>query len=165
MKDLTIKRLAYVAGPLLSIAVVAGVASAAVPSQEEGGASRTRPELTEEQRSILDQARELRQSGDLEGAKTLLETSGIKPPPRGMRKGHDPLMKARGEERHEAVEAALDAGDYQAFVEATKDAPFADQVNEAFFEKFQEAHVHFEAGQAILAELGVQGPRGPHQNQ
>lgn len=39
-----------------------------------------RPELTDAQKAILDQARELHQQGDHDGAKSLLEANGLKPP-------------------------------------------------------------------------------------
>lgn len=39
--------------------------------------------LTDEQKEVLDSARELRQAGDFEGAKKLIEEAGIQIPMRG----------------------------------------------------------------------------------
>lgn len=117
--------------------------------------------LTEAQQSALDEARTLRQQGEFEAAQSVLEDAGL---PSG------PLRRGDGAERgpHAPVRAAIEAGDYAAFRVATADAPFADQVDEAFFAKMVEMHEAMEAGDVDTAnqirdELGLpeRGPKGP----
>lgn len=114
--------------------------------------------LTEAQQAALDEAHTLRESGELEAARALLEEAGLPAGP--MRRG--------GDGAHEDVRAAIEANDYAAFVAATTEAPFADQVDEAFFAKMVEMHEAMEAGDADTAnqirdELGLpeRGPKGP----
>ena len=160
MNEKAVKHLAYVTAPLLTIALVAGVAAAASPS-EEVSQTKQHPKITSEQKDVLDQARELRQSGDEEGARALLENVGWS---KGEMMGRMDGFPGKGERpsagemeaHHEAVKTALEAGDYDAFVLAMADAPFADKVDEAFFAKMQEAHAHLTQARSIFESLGVE---------
>ena len=73
-------------------------------------------------------------------------------------------MKKGERESHGAeVRAAVEAGDYQAYLAATAGAPFADQVDENFFETIGEAHELREAGdhegaKALMESLGLTPP-------
>jgi len=44
------------------------------------GMGEDRPELTDEQKSVLDEVKLLMESGDREAAKDLLDKAGIRPP-------------------------------------------------------------------------------------
>jgi hypothetical protein len=146
MKSKTFMTLsAAVAGSTLAATLVgAGVVSAASPTMERP----VRFALTEEQRATLDQAKTLREEGKMDEAKALLESSGLfkKMPLPGKRMGflkqHPPMFIAHREE----VKTALTNNDFAAFKELTKDAPFADTLNEATFAKMVEAHKLMEAG-------------------
>jgi len=66
---------------------------------------------------------------------------------------------------HEAVESAMEAGDYNAWKEALGDRPMADQVTQEDFTKMQEAHElreegKYEEARQIREELGFAGGRG-----
>lgn len=120
--------------------------------------------LTEEQRSALEEARELRKEGDLESAREVLKGAGFDPE---MRRPH---MLAKTEEertemqkRHEAILSAIEENDFEAFQDAVADAPFATLVTEENFAKLVEAHKLLEAGdkegaRALFEDMGY-GPR------
>lgn len=120
--------------------------------------------ITQENFDVLVQAHELKESGDREGAKALLEEAGIKRPKK--------FRGNRGQrgEKFQAIRDAVEAGDYQAWVEAMADHPNGDElINEETFSVLQEAHVLREAGdkdaaKALLEEAGLRpdkGSRGP----
>lgn len=156
MQEKTLKSMAYIAAPLLTVALVAGAVSAAEEFEdrfERGDRAEFVAQLTDEQREILEDIHELREEGEFEQARALAEEAGIPKPPH------------RGGERHEEVKAAVEAGDYEAFVAAIAEAPFADEVDEAFFAQLMEAHALREAGdteeaKAIMQELGIK----PHKH-
>jgi hypothetical protein len=67
------------------------------------------------------------------------------------------------EERRQAIEAALEAGDYNAWLEAVGDnCPMAERINEGNFSKLMEAHNLREQARGIMEELGVE--RGMSRN-
>lgn len=124
--------------------------------------------LTEEQQAAFEVARELRQDGDVTAARDVLVEAGI---------DEDTLAKVRiamHEERHaqrEAMKAALESNDFDAFIAAIADSPLADVITtEEDFQSFKEAHELMESGdrdgaKAIFTELGVPEPkegRGGH---
>ena len=69
-------------------------------------------------------------------------------------------MEARRAEmqaKQEAVQAAITAGDYYAWVEAVgEDCPILEKINEDNFSRYVEAHNYMEQGRAIMEELGVE---------
>ncbi|RLC36847.1 hypothetical protein DRH27_04600 [Candidatus Falkowbacteria bacterium] len=68
------------------------------------------------------------------------------------------IWLAEREVRHEAVKTALDAGDYDAWIEAIgEDAPVLEKINSGNFNRFIEAHELREQARSIMEELGVQG--------
>lgn len=61
------------------------------------------------------------------------------------------------EVRRQAVEAAVNANDYEAWVKAAgDDCPMADKVNKDNFSKFAEAHRLRQAADKIMTELGIE---------
>lgn len=142
--------------PALGLFVLGGVVTATASAHEGNGerfqAWLQSQDLTDEQQAAVEEARELRQTGDKEGAREIIENAGIELPERP--------SKEERQERREAVRTAVEANDYDAFVVATQSAPFADQVDEAFFAAFVEAHELREAGdregaREILEGLGL----------
>lgn len=119
-------------------------------------------DLTDDQVSALEEAEEIRQTAFAE-AKQVLEDAGIDG--EKMREIHEAMHEAR-DERREAVHEALEADDYDAFMEAIAGSPLADAItSEADFETFQEAHElreagDFEAAQELLSELGIERGEG-----
>lgn len=130
-------------------------------AQAYGSAILNRANLTDDQRSALEQARELRQSGEAEAARDLLVEAGI-----DEEVLHE-LREAARENRSEIHEAVED-GDYERFLELIADTPLADLITtEADFERFKEAHELRESGdhdeaRLILDELGIDKPHRGH---
>lgn len=137
--------------------------SAGIPLPKHGEGRGTMENLTDEQKQAMDQIHSLHEQGLDDEARALAESVGLPLPPEG-----DGFREMHGDMGdHQAVEAAVEANDYDAFVAATADAPFADQVDEAFFQKFVEAHSLREAGdmegaKAIMDDLGITPPQGGH---
>jgi hypothetical protein len=153
MNKRTIYYTSAVAAPLLALGLVAAPAFA----HGMGGA---RPELTDEQKTALEQVRELHKQGKRDEAHALLESAGLPARPLMIkfhsRMGGDEKMR----EQHGAVFEAIQNGDFATFQELTKDAPFAGEMDEATFAKLAEAHKLREAGdtegaKAILDEAGL----------
>jgi Spy/CpxP family protein refolding chaperone len=164
-------RHAKVVLPILAIglALTGSTAYAAATTTNPNGLlHRFGIELTDEQKDAMDEIRQLRANGQDDEAAALAESVGLPangPGPRGGGE-HGMGMGGPGNADHEAMQTALENNDYAAFVTATADAPFADQVDEAFFAKMVEAHTLRQAGDnegadAIMEELGM-GPRGGH---
>ncbi len=69
--------------------------------------------------------------------------------------------QAERELRRDAVEAAMDAEDYNAWVSAhDEDAPILEKINVDNFSKLIEAHNYFEQGRVIMEELGIERGQG-----
>ena len=114
--------------------------------------------LSIEQQAAFEVARELREEGDVKGARDVLVEAGI---------DEDAIEKVRSamkEERraeHNAIKEALKANDFTAFTLAIKDSPLADLITtEEDFAAFREAHLLMESGDnagasIIFTELGV----------
>lgn len=114
----------------------------------------TKAGLTDEQVVAIQEAQELKASGDFDAARETLEAAGI----------DRETMHAIRDAAHEAKKAmrdAIEAEDYDAFMEAVADSPIAEFIqNEADFELFVEAHNlrhdgEHEAAEELLAELGI----------
>jgi len=106
----------------------------------------------------LVEANQLRESGDMEGAKTIMEELGLdqfmgKGP--GGDRGGDP-------EQMQAVRDAIAAGDYDAWVAAMGDGERAQEIlsviNQDNFDQFVQAHQLMDQGRQILEDLGVPQP-------
>ena len=108
-------------------------------------------ELTEEQKSVLEQARELAESGDREGAKALLDAAGIQPPHHG--KGQDGEGFGKGPHGNEEARAAVENNDYTAWKSAMSDHSNADQLTQDVFNKLVEAHGYMEQAREIMESL------------
>ena len=137
---------------------IAAFAVTATGAQAFGGTNMlARAGLTEEQVSAIEEARELRKSGDTEGARDVLLEAGIDE--ETLRSIHGVAKKAHG-----AVHEALESGDYEAFMEAIADTPLADIItSEADFVTFKEAHElrkngELEAAKELFEELGFEPP-------
>lgn len=110
--------------------------------------------LSTEQIQAFTQARELRQSGDKEGARNLLLEAGV------TEETMNSLRKA-AHASHDAIHAAVLAGDYAAFKEAIAGSPLNDIItSEEDFALFKQAHELKQGGsmteaRAIFTELGV----------
>ncbi|AKM84417.1 TPA: hypothetical protein DCZ46_03640 [Candidatus Campbellbacteria bacterium] len=110
-------------------------------------------DLTDEQKTVLDQMHDLRMSGDFEGADALREQAGL--PQMGMGKGFNRggAMQAHREESRTAVEN----NDYTAFQTAVAGSPMEDKVTPEIFAKMVEAHALREAGDLDGAREIMQG--------
>ena len=113
-------------------------------------------DLTEEQQASLDTLRDLMHDGKIEEAKAFAEANGLPSLRHGVHIRLD-------QETVEAIDAALESNDFEAFVELTADAPFADDLTPEAFAKLVEAHTLMEAGdmdgaRAILDELDIRIP-------
>ncbi len=105
--------------------------------------------LTDAQKEIINQAQALRKQGDFDGAKTLMENSGLF------------NVKMNGP-KMDAVQKAIDDNDYQAFLDATKDHPGQQNITEDIFAKMVEANNLRKSGDvgganALMKEIGF-GP-------
>ena len=118
--------------------------------------------LSEEERTVLQEVHELIREGDIDEAREYIADSDL-----------SDEIKERFEarlDRHEhrgVIKEALENDDYNAFVELTEDASFADQVDEDFFEALQEAHElraegDKEGAREVLEEAGIELPQKGH---
>jgi len=110
--------------------------------------------LSTEQRDAFDEARKLRQAGDVDKARDLLLEAGVTD------ETLDSLRQA-SHNSHAAMVSAVEAGDFSAFRTAIEGTPLYDIVtSEADFVLFKEAHDLKMQGKAdeaevIMDELGV----------
>jgi len=143
-----LKKVAYLTIPVLGLALISGGTALAAPQDENGRKFFNRIELTQEQKDVLTEARELHKSGDNDGARALLQANDIRPPHKGKRGGN------------EDARAAVKANDYNAFVTATENAPFADNVTQTFFDTLTQAQQlreagEYEAAKELVESLGL----------
>ncbi|MEA3398461.1 MAG: hypothetical protein U9R06_01825 [Patescibacteria group bacterium] len=65
--------------------------------------------------------------------------------------------QAEMQANREAVQAAIEAGDYNAFASAIgENSPFAGKITPENFDRFIEAHESMEKGRSIMEELGIE---------
>ena len=136
---------------------VAAFAVTTTGAQAYGGAILQRANLTDDQRTALEQAKELRQSGDTEAARDVLVEAGI---------DEDVLaeLRAAARETRAAIKTAVETGDYDEFQDLITDTPLQDIITTpADFESFREAHNlrqdgEYEEARAILNDLGIDRP-------
>lgn len=68
------------------------------------------------------------------------------------------VKNAQFKAKNDAIKAALDANDYNAWVKAVGEgAPILEKINQDNFSKLVEANGYMEKAQAIMAELSIQG--------
>lgn len=117
--------------------------------------------LTESQRHAFEEARDLRISGDTKTARDVLLQAGIDD---AVIERVRIAMSAEHRAHHAAMQAALDANDYQAFTAVVAGTPLADIITSSEdFVRFKEAHDLREEGDltsaaAIMKDLEVQKP-------
>jgi hypothetical protein len=143
-------------------------------------------ELSEEQQETLGEARDLRESGDIEGAHKLMEKAGIpilgngdgirdnnglgngnKSGNRGNDRngiGMRPRFSQELMAHREDVREAIENNDYDKFVELTENSPREVDITEDTFDKLVTAHSlrvdgNYEEARQIMDELGYR--RGP----
>ncbi len=115
--------------------------------------------LSEDQISAFEEAKELRESGDKDGARDVLEEAGIDESV--MEKLRD-VMKGQ----HSAVKTAVENNDFEAFKAAVAGSPLADIIDTSEeFAQFVKAHNLMKDGnkddaKSIFEELGIKGPAG-----
>lgn len=114
--------------------------------------------ITEENFTSFIEAKQKLEAGDLQGAEVLFNDLGLE---------HHAGMRGRGkflahkEETHQAIRAAVEAEDYNAFVVAVgEEAPLLEIITEANFPTFVEIHElrmagDFEAAHELADELGL----------
>ena len=147
---------------------IAALALTATGAQAFSGAALVRAGLTEEQKSAFEEARELRDEGNITGARDVLVSAGIDETV--IEKVREALRNERNT-KYKAIEAAIESNDFPAFTAVIKDSPLAELINTpADFASFREAHALKESGdkvaaRAILDDLGVpqqKGNKGMH---
>jgi hypothetical protein len=121
----------------------------------------TKAGLTDEQVIAIQEAQELKASGDIKGARATLQAAGVT---------KDTMRHIRevAKEAKRAVQEAVEAHDYDAFVAAVADSPLADIITtEEAFDQFVEAHELRAAGDRagakdILEDLGIDVHKHTH---
>ena len=114
----------------------------------------TRAGLTDEQVIAVQEAQELKATGNISAAKETLEAAGVTS--ETMKNIREVAKEAKA-----AVHDAVESGDYDAFMVAVADSPLAEIITtEADFELFVEAHELRESGdkdgaRELFEELGV----------
>lgn len=96
-----------------------------LPEFRNGGMEHkfeNRPELTAEQKEILEQARELAESGDREGAKQMIEDAGIELPHRMHKAGDCPELTDEQKEVMEKARELAESGDREGAKQLIEDA-------------------------------------------
>lgn len=121
-------------------------------------------DLSDTQVAALEEAHELREDGATrDEVHAVLEEAGLDQ--EAMEEIRTAMHELR-DERHEAVEEAVKANDYDAFVAAIAGTPLADVIDsEADFDKFVDAYELREAGdytaaREIMDELGIERGAG-----
>ncbi len=132
---------------ILALALI--MAGVGVSSAYAGVFGERQQNLTDEQKAILEQVRELKEAGNYEEARELAQEVGLR------NKKHRMMY-----ENKEEVKIALENNDYSAFQELTTDKPFAGEITEEIFAKMVEAHQlrlagDYEGAKAIHDELGL----------
>lgn len=115
------------------------------------------PKITEEQFNQMIEVHNLMQVGDYEVAKEMRKELGLNKKGFGVRRGmSNKAHKMFDLERREAVLAALEAGDYSAWLEVVgEDCPLTDKITEDNFFKLVEAHNLMQEAREIMEELGI----------
>lgn len=145
----------------LLIAIAAFAVTTSGVFAYSGDSILERANLSAEQKSAITRARELKETGDIAAARDSLVEAGIDE--EVLKKLHQAKNQV-----HEEMQAALEAGDYEAFLVIIAETPLAEIItSEADFEQFQAAHAYkaegnFVAAKEIFGELGVEPGRHHH---
>ena len=145
--------------PMAAFAITVSGASAFTGSN---WTSKLEVDLSAEQVSALKAAEEIRQSAE-EEAKQVLVDAGLDE--KKMKAIHDAMREIQ-KANYEAMEKALEAEDYDAWLEAAAEIPLSEKIaSEADFSKLAEAHALREVGDreaadALMSELGLEGDYG-----
>jgi len=112
-----------------------------------------RKNLSEEQIEILQEAKELKQNGDHEGARELIEQSGIE-----LSKHHEQRSQEIIE-KHKEIREAIENDDFELFLELTEESNREIEVDEEVFNKIVEAHSlrvegDHEGARELMKEIG-----------
>ena len=147
-KTASLRTFSLAAVPVLAAAAIFGIIATASASQD--GVFEN---LTEEQKAAMEQVRELKEEGNHEEARAIAEEAGL------------PHKHGRHHQDREAVKEAIENNDYEAFLEVTKDHPFAEDITEEKFTVLVEIHElreagDFEAARALAEEAGLKHPHG-----
>ncbi len=116
--------------------------------------------LEAEQISAFERARELHKDGDRDAARDVLLNAGVD---MHTIQSVKEAMQEHRMQRHNAIDEALNEGNYDAFLEAVKDSPMADIVDTPEeFDLFVQAHELRESGDmqgayTIMEDLGLEG--------
>ena len=146
--------------PLL-LAGVLGTSFASASYMEGRGQGQN---LNEEQRAVMQEVKELHQSGDHEAAMERMKENGIHP----KMKMSGPKGEMRG-----AVHEAVVANDYDAFMDAIEGSPLEEIADEGTFELLVEAYELREDGdyeearelmEDFREEAGLPHPHRMHHN-
>ena len=120
-------------------------------------------DLSISQIEALEESHKLREAGDFDAARTIMEEADI---------DRDTMHEIRSAmheyrmEMRDVIKEAVENNDYEAFKTAIADSPLADKISsEEDFSKFIEAHElmtegQFEEARTIMTELGIE--RGEH---
>jgi hypothetical protein len=130
---------------------------ASTSTQPQGFGARMMQNLTDAQKTVLDQAKKLFEAGKKDEAKTLLEQNGIRGPA-----GRGQGMKGKMMNR-KAMEDAIIAGNFQAFQSVASTSPLA-KIDQTTFNllvpQFQAKKSAETQIQAILKNAGITPPQG-----
>jgi hypothetical protein len=118
--------------------------------------------MTEEKWELLAQIRQLIRDGNIDEAKQLAKDNDLKMPGMGNKFGN-----FKNKENFQAIKAAIEAGDFNAWLEAVGDSPLAEIITAENFDQFIQMHNlrqagDIEAAQAIAEELGLPEPKQKH---
>lgn len=144
--------------PFLIAAAAFAVTATGVYAQGNTDKILERANLSEEQKSALHTAHDLRKSGDFEAARDTLLNAGF---------DEETLHSLRnaGHEVRTEIKAAIEADDYAAFKLAAEGTPMAEQItSKEQFDRLVEAYQlrkngDFEAAREVMDDLGIK-PRG-----
>ncbi len=137
----------------LLIAIAAFAVTATGVHAYSGTKLLDRAGLSEDQVVAMEEARELRASGDYTAARNKLVKAGIT---------EDTLLSVHRmvSEVKSAINEALEKNDYEAFKVAIADSPLADIITSPEdFKQFKEAH-ELRQSRAIMGGLGFEGQKG-----
>ena len=137
------QKMALLVVPVLIFGVV-GVSSAAAYGRN----------FTDEEQIAIAEAHNLRESGEYERAREILENAGL------YKNILNPAGGWHPNQKRSEIQSAIEANDYTAFKSATKGAPFHDTITEETFSVLVQAHElrqngDSERAQELLTENSV----------
>lgn len=144
---------------LPAIALIVMGSSVSAASAFGGMSQGASTELTSDQESALEEARELRKNGEGKEAHEVLKRAGLLHGKGWFVRGGKGNDKESSHHSYHAIQAALDAKDYTAFKNSVVGLPFASLVTEDSFERLVKAHElrkngDLKGAQQIVKDLG-----------